>query len=112
MIVNKLLHASQIENFAEGIEIILCEIHLNNIKFVAGYVNRLPDNNETYLTKLNDSIDQLCIRYYKLPLVLTGDFNFPNIDWSMPKVKMFDKLTFQFLCSTVLNGFDQVVNLL
>ena len=35
MLVNKLLHASQIENFAEGIEVILCEIHLNKIKFVA-----------------------------------------------------------------------------
>ena len=50
--------------------------------------------------------------YKKLPiqnLILFGDFNLPNIDWSVPKPLTGDKFTNLILDCVVLHSFEQIV---
>ena len=45
-----------------------------------------------------------------MPVVVVGDFNYPNIDWSVP-VNTGSMCSSLFLTSILQNGLTQLVNL-
>ena len=52
---------------------------------------------DVYLNHLIINIDNLCNRFPRHMIILTGDFNLPLIDWSIPKLKSNDKITVDIL---------------
>ena len=53
-------------------------------------------------------LDNYC--NFKMPVVVVGDFNYPNIDWSVP-VNTGSMCSSLFLTSILQNGLTQLVNL-
>ena len=65
---------------------------------------------DVYLNHLIINIDNLCNRFPRHMIILTGDFNLPMIDWSIPKLKSNDKITVDILECFLHNAFKQIVN--
>ena len=92
------------------IECIICEIMFDCERFYIECIYRPPYNDMEYTSNIISTIDKLCKKFPKQNLVLFGDFNLPNIDWSIPKPLINDKLTNLFLDCVLLNGFEQIVD--
>ena len=93
-----------------NIECIICEIMFDCERFYIECIYRPPYNDMEYTSNIISTIDKLCKKFPKQNLVLFGDFNLPNIDWSIPKPLINDKLTNLFLDCVLLNGFEQIVD--
>ena len=79
-------------------------------RFFIGCIYRPPYNDIEYMSDIISTADKLCTKFPKQNLVLFGDFNLPNIDWSIPKPLINDKLTKLFIDCILLNGFEQIVD--
>lgn len=78
--------ASHIESFCvrlnSELEITWVCLHLNNQKLILGVCYRPPSNNHSFVTSLHDAINSSIIRFPSVPIILLGDFNYPNIVWT------------------------------
>ena len=92
-------------------ECITYDIVFDCKRFLIGCIYRPPYNDIEYMSNIISTIDTSCIKLPKQNLVLFGDFNLPNVDWSVPKPLTNEKFTNLFLNCVLLNGFEQIVKL-
>ena len=69
----------------------------------------MPNNDETYLSKVTETISEMCLTYPIHDILLTGDFNFPQINWVTVTPMHNDKLTVEFLNCVLSNNLEQLV---
>ena len=91
-------------------EILWCELNLNSnpgLSYFVGVFYRPPDTDLIYLTELTNSLE-------KLPpsckILLLGDFNLPNIEWTLVSPLQQDSLS-DYFCDYIVNyfGLSQLV---
>lgn len=64
----------------DGVEGIFCKFYKNNVRYILGAVYRPPNSSVELLINLKEYL--LCHVKPNDRLILTGDFNLPNIDWT------------------------------
>ena len=77
-------------------------------RFICTYNPPSLANDIAHTSCLCSFLDYYCNS--KLPVVVVGDFNYPNIDWSVP-VNTGSICSSLFLTSILQNGLTQLVNL-
>ena len=89
-------------------EILWCELNSNpGLSYFVGVFYRPPDTDLNYLTELTNSLE-------KLPpsckILLLGDFNLPNIEWTLVSPLQQDSLS-DYFCDYIVNyfGLSQLV---
>lgn len=90
-------------------ESLWCKVHVDKFVIVIGAIYRAPGSSAQVLFDIHDYILKHNLSNYKL--ILTGDFNLPDIDWSTLTVGSRDKQ----LCNALLDiamsfDLDQVVH--
>lgn len=87
------------------LEIVWVCVCLNYKRWIFGVCYRPPTKYPTFSSVLHDCINQIILRFPGSPIVLMGDFNYPNIKWSdvRPSVVPFSTEASEFttLCSDV-----------
>lgn len=63
-----------------GVESVFCNFYINDIKYILGAVYRPPNSAVANLESLREYMYTQLRQADKL--ILTGDFNLPNVDWS------------------------------
>lgn len=78
--------AAHIESFClrltSDLEILFICLCLNHQKLVLGVCYRAPSCNNSFVNNLHDAINSILVRFPSVPIVLLGDFNYPNIVWN------------------------------
>lgn len=64
------------------IECVWCCVSVNYKKVVIGCCYRAPSSAVTFSDSMYDCLSQISTRFPDAPILLVGDFNFPNISWS------------------------------
>lgn len=72
------LHPQQLPDILE-VEGIFCKVYIGKVRYVIGAVYRPPNSSDSVLDKLRTYLRQNIKPHDKL--ILSGDFNLPNIDW-------------------------------
>ena len=63
---------------------LVCDIKLPGVEnFVLSVVYRSPNSNEVQSDNLNKLISTICKNHGQNKIIITGDFNFPDIDWEL-----------------------------
>lgn len=63
-----------------GVEAVFCKVYANNVRYILGAIYRPPNSTVTVLDELKEYLYR-----YTMPddkLILVGDFNLPNINWT------------------------------
>ena len=84
-------------------EAILCNITICQGKFIFGCEYRPPSSDIKYLNYIIDSLDNLYKIFPANKLIIADDFNFPHIDWSVPKPKINNNSTNTFTQNILCN---------
>lgn len=66
------------------LEAIWCCVKVNFKKVIIGAIYRSPSTDSSFNNALHDSLNFITVRYPGIDILLMGDFNFPNIVWSVP----------------------------
>lgn len=67
-----------------GVEAVFCKAYANNARYILGTIDRPPNTSVTVLDELKE---YLCYARLDDNLILAGDFNLPNINWTTFAVK-------------------------
>jgi hypothetical protein len=79
-------------------------------KFVFGCIYRPPGTDLNYLNKITNCINYIATTFINHKLLFVGDFNFPNLNWSLNHVTSQNDTDIAFLeCLMELN-LTQLVN--
>ena len=90
--VHETLNAEEIISYSNS----TCElliIHIQEKNCLICTVYRPPDTKSTEFLPIIDKLKQAFQQYQGLDIVLTGDLNFPNIDWSDPLCRKITKVS-------------------
>lgn len=98
-------------NVASNLESVWVCAKFQGKKIILGACYRPPDAPSTFVDDLHDLINSIVCRYGSLPIVLLGDFNFPNICWSglYPVLDPFSSAGQNFLNLCTCFNFTQIV---
>lgn len=78
---------------------------------VLGACYRPPDSDSTFIPMFHDALQSLKIHFPNAPVVLFGDFNFPNIDWSdLVLVTSKQNIESNFVDTCLTFALTQIVN--
>ncbi|XP_075724633.1 uncharacterized protein LOC119184697 isoform X2 [Rhipicephalus microplus] len=78
---------------------------------VLGACYRPPDSDSTFIPMFHDALQSLKIHFPNAPVVLFGDFNFPNIDWSdLVLVTSKQNIENNFVDTCLTFALTQIVN--
>lgn len=93
------------------LEIVCVCTTFGNTRIVVIACYRPPSAPSTFVEELHDVLNAIVCRYPSLPIILLGDFNFPNIDWSnsFPTLKPFSSQSQSFLDLCACFNFTQLV---
>lgn len=64
----------------DGVEGLFCKFYKNNVRYILGVVYRPPNSSVEVLINLKEYLQHHVKSNDRL--ILTGDFNLPNIDWT------------------------------
>ncbi|MDD9362361.1 MAG: hypothetical protein PV344_05505, partial [Anaplasma sp.] len=71
-------------NIASDLEILWLIYRATPEAVILGVCYRPPHNDPSFSRKLNNILSQLVAEHPNAHILLFGDFNFPNIDWTNP----------------------------
>lgn len=74
--------SSFLVNVVTNLEILWICICLNHRKYVLGVCYHVPSRSSTFVSDLHDVVNAVTVRFPDVPVLLLGDFNYPNIMWS------------------------------
>jgi Endonuclease-reverse transcriptase len=109
LMVKSELKADLVDNNSSIIEDVWCTFTVDKEKFLFGVIYRPPNNDEAYLFSVMNSISFMCQNYDNHNIIISGDFNFPSIDWEIPCPQQNDKLANEFIDCILSNSLDQIV---
>ena len=91
---------------------IVCDIKLPGVEnFILSVIYRSPNCNDVDNENLNNFISHMCQNHGKNKIIIMGDFNFPDIDWTMDiSNKSEEHIASKFLSCTHENYLNQIVN--
>jgi hypothetical protein len=93
----------------EHLEILCVDVFCNNFKQRYICVYRPPSRDVNYITQLVSCLNILCIINYSL--IVCGDFNLPNIDWSQAiNPQLLPILDSIFASFVIDNGLLQLID--
>lgn len=98
-------------NVVSQLESVWVCITLKSTKLILGACYRPPDAAPTFIEDLHDVLNTVVCRYPSLPVVLLGDFNFPNIVWSSdgPTLEPFSSQSQGFVELCICFNLTQLV---
>lgn len=86
-----------------SLEIIWVCVSINYKKWILGVCYRPPTKYSEFSNVLHDCLNQINVRFPGSPIILMGDFNYPNIKWSDDGISLYpfstDANEFVTLCS-------------
>lgn len=91
-----------------GVGGIFCKIYSNNIKYILGAVYRPPSSSVAISHHLKEYFQSHVKAEDRI--VMAGDFNFPNIDWSNFSTQLFNLMESEMLDQVFNLDLMQVVN--
>ena len=77
--------------------------------YLLGAIYRPPNNDETNLSNVTETISKMCLSYPTHNILITGDFNLQQISWVPVTPLHNDKLTVEFLNCVLSNNLEQLV---
>ena len=91
---------------------LVCDIKLPGVEnFVLSVVYRSPNSNEVQSDNLNKLISTICKNHGQNKIIITGDFNFPDIDWELDlSNKSEEHVSSKFLSCTHENYLNQIID--
>lgn len=103
--------SSFLVNIVTELEMIWVCICLNHCKYVLGVCYRPPSKNVSFVSQLHDVVNAITVRFPNIPIILLGDFNYPNIIWSSdgPRQSTFSTESNDFLDFFADFSFSQIV---
>jgi len=92
-------------------EAIAIKLHFKLTELVIISVYRAPSRSKAHDCFFDQWLDYFkSLNLKKVPFLIVGDFNFPNINWARSTAKgKSDSLAHKFLSFCLLNGLDQKV---
>lgn len=82
--------ADHIDSFCvrlnSDLEIVCCCLCLNFQKVILAVCYRPPSANPSFVSNLHDVLNSIIVRFPSSPILLLGDFNYPQIKWSHPHI--------------------------
>lgn len=69
-------------NFHSDLEIVCASVDIGHRKFIFAVCYRPPSYPSSFTAELHDALSTLFVLHPKAPVILMGDFNFPNIIWN------------------------------
>jgi hypothetical protein len=93
-----------------NIENVWCTFNFGVVKYLVGVIYRPPNSDENYLLSICETVSLMCSKYSNYNIVITGDFNLPNINWDLVMPTSNDKLTLVFLNCVLSNNLEQIIN--
>lgn len=99
-------------NIPSGLEIVWISAKLSHRRIVLGACYRPPNSSATFVADLHDTMNAVVSRYPTCPILLLGDFNYPDIVWSatVPFSRPFSSSTQQFIDFCLAFNLTQVVS--
>ena len=90
----------------------ICKVKVNNDNsFIFGVIYRSPNSEDNDNLKLNEMITQICNNNSREKIVLTGDFNYPDINWAHDYCdKSVNNKASKFLECIHKNYLNQLIN--
>lgn len=94
-----------------NLEIIFVEICTCYKKIILGICYRPPSCDPSFVNSLHDVVNIVMERFPNVPVLLAGDFNYPNIFWSsdVPQLSPFSTDSYNFLSFCSDFNFTQIV---
>ena len=92
-----------------NIEHAWCYFNVGDDSSLLGAIYRPPNNDKTYLSNVTETISKMCLTYPTHNILVTGDFNLPQINWVTVTPLHNDKLTVEFLNCVLSNNLEQLV---
>lgn len=80
-------------NIDTALEFVSVHITIEFQKFLFCVCYRAPSANSNFCSDLRDALTTVHNMFPNLPILLFGDFNFPDIDWSNPSYIITDRLS-------------------
>lgn len=77
---------SSLVDIPSSLQILWVTARLNFKLCLIGLCYRPPDSSSHFVDKLTASLEQVNTKFPNSPVMLTGDFNLPGINWSTQKV--------------------------
>lgn len=97
---------------SSNLEIIWASGTVGHRQFIFGVCYRSPSSSTNFVNELHDVLNEITTRFPTSPVILLGDFNYPNITWNTnpPTLVPFSTESQEFLdmCSTF--SLTQVVS--
>ena len=78
-------------------ESVWCECKLDCSSYIFGCVYRPPVNDIAYLKNIINSIKYIFHKYINHNIVITGDLNFPNVNWNLDDPHSVNNLDIKFI---------------
>ena len=86
-------------------EILWCKIPVRgSTSYFFGVFYRPPNSDIEYLEELYKSLEKVHLLSERVKIILTGDFNFPGIDWNLTAPLQPNSLS-DYFCDTIMNYF-------
>lgn len=98
-------------NVVSDLEIIWVSVCINYNKYVLGVCYRPPTKSANFVAELHDVVNAVHVRFPNVPVILLGDFNYPNIVWTSdsPFLNPFSTESNDFLNFCTDFSFSQTV---
>ena len=86
-------------------ELLWCEIPVcSSTSYFLGVFYRPPNSDIKYLEELYKSLEKVHSLSERVKIILTGDFNFPDIDWNLTALFQPNSLS-DYFCDAIMNYF-------
>ena len=80
ILIDTNIGATEITNINDNIEDAWCSFNVGDDSYLLGARYRPPNNDETYLSNVTETISKICLTYRTHNILITGDINLPQIN--------------------------------
>ena len=109
ILIDTNIGATEFNNINVHIKHAWCSFNVGDDSYLLGAIYRPPNNDETYLSNVTETISKMCLTYLTHNILITGDLNLPQINWVTVTPLHNDKLTVEFLNYVLSNNIEQLV---
>lgn len=91
------------------LECVFVFLRLGSTDLIIGVFYRPPDMNASFESEFHRVVVEVCTRFPNAVLIIFGDFNYPNIEWSTLSVSSTDTQAQEFLDSCLDFSLCQLI---